>query len=135
MKHILFLVFICLTGCGRGGKIQSTCKEDFDSFFEKFATDSLFQKKHVDFPIMKYYSDEDFPLDMMENMIDEESFEAIYFQHNTRRTNDTYEIIIKKETDSVSCYKRGINNPINIEYIFTCKKNSWFLVKIVDNTD
>ncbi len=26
------------------------------------------KKKHVDFPIMEYYSDEDFPLDMMERM-------------------------------------------------------------------
>lgn len=135
MKCLLLLVLVCLTGCGNRNKAQVSCNADFDSFFEKFTSDSMFQKKHVDFPIMEYYSDEDFPLDMMERMTDEDSFEIIHFDKNAKSSGKPYEISIDKKTDSVFCYKKGINNPINIKYTFVCKKDSWFLVAITDTTD
>lgn len=135
MKYLSLLVLVCLAGCGNKNKVQGTCSEDFDSFFERFASDTLFQKKHVDFPIMQYYSDEDFPLDMMETMTDEDTYETIHFDKNAKSGNKPYEINIDKKTDSVFCYKKGINNDINIKYTFVCKKDSWFLVEITDTTD
>ncbi|TPD73668.1 DUF4348 domain-containing protein [Flavobacterium microcysteis] len=135
MKYLWLLILVCLTGCGNQNKAQVTCSEDFDLFFEKFTNDSLFQKKHVDFPIMEYYTDEDFPLDMMETMTDEDTFEIIHFDKNAKNGNKPYEINIDKKTDSVFCYKKGINNDINIKYTFVCKMDSWFLVEITDTTD
>ncbi len=134
MKYLSLLVLICLTACGSRNKAKTDCSKDFDSFFEKFASDSLFQKKHVDFPIMEYYSDEDFPLDMMERMTDEDTFETIHFDKKVK-DGKPYEISIDKKTDSVFCYKKGINNDINIKYTFVCKNDSWFLVAITDTTD
>lgn len=133
MKIGLFFILVCFFGCTSRTKTANNCKADFDSFFEKFASDSVFQKKHVEFPLMEYYTDEDFPLDMMETMIPEESFAFLSF--DKKDNGNPYEISIDKKADSVFCHKKGINNPININYTFVCRKDSWLLVEITDRTD
>lgn len=117
---------------------QGKCEPDFDTFFQKFSADSIFQKQHVDFPVIEYYSDEDFPLDIMERSIDEENYEFIDLSKDKaadKQEKDLYKVETEKQNDSVFYRQRGINNYIDITYKFARKDQCWWLVEIRDMTD
>ena len=110
---------------------ENDCDSDFNIFFEKFQKDSAFQIRHVKFPYMYYYSDEDFPLDMMESAVWKEDFETIDFKSDT---NSQFTINFINKIDSVSCIKQNKSKSI-IEYKFVIINHCWFLVEVIDNTD
>ncbi|RZJ72461.1 MAG: DUF4348 domain-containing protein [Flavobacterium sp.] len=119
-------------------KSQTSNGDDFDTFFVRFASDSIFQKKHVLFPLENFYSDEDFPLDMMENPIYEEDYAFVDFSGDKSAKalqSNPYKIEVQKESDSVFYRQLGIGNYRNITYTFARNRNSWQLVEIKDLTD
>jgi Domain of unknown function (DUF4348) len=148
-KCIVIFMIVILCGCksnmkaGKNGEYDvvtpETCGTDFDTFFERFASDSVFQVKHVNFPITEYYSDEDFPLDIMERVtFEEEDYAFIDLSKDKvadKREKDPYRIEIEKQNDSIFYRQHGINNYINVTYKFARKDNCWWLVEIQDMTD
>lgn len=114
------------------------CKKEFHLFFDKFKSDSVFQKQHIAFPYFFYYSDEDFPLDKMERLVEEDEQEFIDFSKpmNTyphKESPFTMKIVIQK--DSAFCMKQSMLNHTTIQYTFTKNTGCWNLVEIEDNTD
>ena len=128
---LIFLIFI---SCNQ----QKNCGSDFNTFIEKFKKDSTFQSQHINFPIMEYYSDEDFPLDILERMITKDSYAFIDLENDVPkelRNRGSYDVHITHSQDTVYYQKFGKNNSIDITYKFQCIKNSYHLMEIEDLTD
>lgn len=114
------------------------CEIDFLTFFEKFKNDTVFQKTHVKFPYILYYSDEDFPLDMMEDVIYKENYSSIDFSepmYTYPHTKSPFSIDFNMKKDSVFCIKQSTLNKTIINYKFALIKGCWYLVEIEDHTD
>jgi len=139
MKLFITLIFsaafiLSFYSCVR----QKNCGEDFKVFIEKFKKDSIFQKQHIEFPLDEYYSDEDFPLDIMERSIDEEHFTFIDFENELPielRNKNLYDIHINQGNDTIFYQMFGKNNSIDVTYTFKCDQKTYKLVKIEDLTD
>lgn len=125
---------LILTSCNN----QKTCGSDFSVFIEKFKKDSTFQKQHIDFPMMEYYSDEDFPMDILERMTTEDSYSFIDIENDLPkelRNKDLYDVHINQNQDTIYYQKIGKQNSINIAYKFRCTQKTYRLIEIEDLTD
>ncbi|VXC15873.1 MULTISPECIES: DUF4348 domain-containing protein [Chryseobacterium] len=117
---------------------QKNCGSDFNVFIEKFKKDSTFQKQHIDFPMMEYYSDEDFPMDILERMTTEDSYSFIDIENDLPkelRNKDLYDVHINQNQDTIYYQKIGKQNSINIAYKFRCTQKTYRLIEIEDLTD
>lgn len=117
---------------------KKNCGSDFNAFIEKFKKDSTFQKQHIDFPMMEYYSDEDFPMDILERMITEDSYSFIDIENDLPkelRNKDLYDVHINQNQDTIYYQKIGKQNSINITYKFKCTQKTYRLIEIEDLTD
>lgn len=117
---------------------KKNCGSDFNAFIEKFKKDSTFQKQHIDFPMMEYYSDEDFPMDILERMTTEDNYSFIDVENDLPtelRNKDLYDIHINQNQDTIYYQKIGKQNSINITYKFKCTQKTYHLIEIVDLTD
>lgn len=136
-SSLIMLLFFA--SCGNNPTSQkSIIKPDFNLFIDKFKNDSVFQKQHMNFPVMEYYSDEDFPLDLMERNIDEENYSFIKFDTDSvakKNKNEDYKVIIQSKKNTVFYHKMGVNNSINENYKFIYKNGSYYLVEIIDLTN
>ncbi|MGE6397879.1 hypothetical protein [Chryseobacterium scophthalmum] len=131
IKIFIFLFFI---SCHQ----QKNCGSDFNAFIEKFKKDSTFQKQHIDFPMMEYYSDEDFPMDILERMTTEDSYSFIDIENDLPkelRNKDLYDVHINQNQDTIYYQKIGKQNSINITYKFRCTQKTYRLIEIEDLTD
>ena len=131
INTFIFLFFI---SCNQ----QKNCGSDFNAFIEKFKKDSTFQKQHIDFPVMEYYSDEDFPMDILERMTTEDSYSFIDIENDLPkelRNKNLYDIHINQNQDTIYYQKIGKQNSINITYKFRCTQKTYRLIEIEDLTD
>jgi hypothetical protein len=127
MKKYFAILLVLITGCKSQEKICS----EFDTFFKKFASNSDFQKAHMDFPVMEYYSDEDLPLDIMQGQIAEEEYTFTDFTHD----KELYDISIDKKPDTVYYVRTWRESHGAMTYKFARKNNCWTLVEFHDITD
>jgi hypothetical protein len=155
MKYLVIIgIAFAVFGCGTETKkekaiespkvtekfseVKEVTKEKFDTFFEKFGTDSVFQLSRISFPISYYTVDiED---NKEEYVYSKDDFWYIDFTEDSQaaeRKVDAYEPVIKRDDDSKATYIRmGIDNGIRIEYYFEMNdKGEWYLVEIVDNSN
>ena len=117
---------------------QKNCGSDFNVFIEKFKKDSTFQKQHINFPMIEYYSDEDFPMDILERMTTEDSYSFIDIENDLPkelRNKDLYDVHINQNQDTIYYQKIGKQNSINITYKFRCTQKTYRLIEIEDLTD
>ena len=108
--------------------------EDFDNFFDRFKTDSLFQIERVKFPMtMKSWDiDEDKP---STDKIEIGSWRHLRFEYNdgyAKREIDAYTQETKVFADSAKLELRGVDNGILIDYDFIKLNGQWFLVSEKD---
>lgn len=113
---------------------SENCSENFDKFFEKFARDSIYQKKHVKYPLKSYfYKDlmsDDLSIEIIKN---ESSFKYIDFTMDYLAMNNEYGkfSVEKIQSKNIIIYKRiGYDNGINIAFKFHFIEQCWFLVSI-----
>ncbi len=109
----------------------------FNLFFEKFATDSIFQYSSVNFHITYYsYDIED---KLTEIVINQSEWYFIDFSKDEVARNnkvDAYEIIVEElDNGQVIYVRRGIDNGILIQYFFEYKGIKWGLFKIIDRSN
>jgi hypothetical protein len=140
---VLFLLFSCKEDnrkndleLKKGNPITSKkSEEDFNKFFKRFAEDSIYQKKRIQFPLKCITPDED---DMMgEKMktkfINISNFGYIDFtqdSHAMKKETDKY-TIEKKEKKGYMIYSRlGYDNGIYELYKFKLIDSDWYLVEI-----
>lgn len=114
---------------------DSTVKyeEDFSSFFEKFSSDSVFQKSRVLFPFSEIsYDIED---NQSTSSINEDDWKFIHLKYdstNYYREIDGYEQIFEVNSDKAKVGYRGIDNGIYFDYIFENQDGNWILTSFID---
>lgn len=101
--------------------------ETFESFIEKFSLDSLFQESRIVFPLKKKYLKEN--LTAVEKLVVEKDWWRVVLE----ATDDYSMRYFEKEKENQGFVEfTGIENGINITYVFELKNGEWFLVKIED---
>ena len=142
IKNIFILTILFLLSCGTKPTESITIdqekdsltisknddQEDFNEFFKKFTTDSLFQIERVKFPweLEMYIED---GLGVEETSKDDWRFSTFYYETGyASRQEDAYTQEIKSYGDTVKLELRGIDNGIHIDYEFATDKGKWMLV-------
>lgn len=134
---IFSLTLLILASCSDNKNNQAkpatqrakTQAESFDTFFERFSSDSVFQKSRVNFPLnMEVY---DVGADSTTTPVikaNEWSFFNIKalgkkYIFKTRKDNNRY--ILTAQIEDTGVY---------VEYIFDLRESKWTLVKIIDES-
>ena len=130
MKKILLIFILIIFSNCQDQKIENnfksqenqvlTVEEDFNTFFEKFKKDSVFQKQRVVFPLKVRVFNID-NLKTEENSLEEENYELLRIDEN--------EVSIEKKIskDSVKIILKGKDNGIYIETQFLKDNGIWKL--------
>ena len=128
MKKILLIFILIIFSNCQDQKIENnfksqenqelTVEEDFNTFFEKFKKDSVFQKQRVVFPLKVRVFNID-NLKTEENSFEEKDYEFLKIDEN--------EVSMEKKIskDSVKIILKGKDNGIYIETQFLKDKGIW----------
>jgi len=149
---ILFIVLTSLVCCKRQniGNIENTEKisipeqkenfdqqeENFETFFEHFTKDSVFQKQRIEFPLAGEIYDTD--LGSFEHITikaNEWTFEDFSHFPDNYSYPDNYSKEIRKnmKKDEYVLHIGIDDTGYSVNYIFHKKNGKWFLVKILDD--
>lgn len=115
---------------------QENCDADFDIFFKKFASDSVFQKLHVKFPLRNSHLNDDYN-DMIRKDIPLSKYTFIDFGRHKdamKHEYDKFNVEVKKSKDSVFYFMKGYDNGIMTEMKFYYDGSCWKMVEIVDQS-
>ena len=108
--------------------VNTLSENNFVDFLIKFSKDSIYQKKHILFPLENYSLDDDYQTTSQKiekeewnhfNLVEE--IESLLFLANIDSNNVFRNI-----------YYRGIDNGILVKLTFKRVNNEWFLVKTED---
>ena len=123
---------ISLVGCGTKTTELTTDKnvqgENFDDFFYKFRSDSIFQMERVKFPLTLVTWDIDDNLATEE--IDRENWRHLKLEYKDEfgtREIDAYTQETKIYADSAKIELRGVDNGIHVDYVFNKVDGQWTL--------
>lgn len=111
------------------------CDTDFDAFFKKFRSDSLFQRHHVKFPLKNTFLNSDGNYEVMRKDITILTYRFLDFTEDEEAAtmeNGGFTIDIEKHKDSVFYQARGIDNGIHEDIKFAFINGCWYLVAIED---
>lgn len=110
------------------GNFPSTkALEDFDSFLNKFSSDSIFQKNRIVFPIVSNLYDVD------NGQIDTEVItQKDWSYSNLKSTDYTLKVYKSEKFDTVNI--QGKETGVLVKYIFELIEGKWMLVKIIDES-
>ena len=114
---------------------NTDCIQDFDTFFEKFSTDSVFQKKWVLFPLKKSYYGGHYYEDLIIEYIDSSTYKFRDFtqdKYSEDKEFSKYSVHVEKLDSIVNYSWYGIDNGIMIHHVFKKINNCWFLIAIED---
>ena len=137
MKKILLIFILIIFSNCQDQKIENnfksqenqvlTVEEDFNTFFEKFKKDSVFQKQRVVFPLKVRIFNID-NLKTEENSLEEKDYEFLKIDEN--------EVSMEKKIskDSVKIILKGKDNGIYIETQFLKDKGIWKLESYNDQS-
>ena len=137
MKKILLIFILIIFSNCQDQKIENnfksqenqvlTVEEDFNTFFEKFKKDSVFQKQRVVFPLKVRIFNID-NLKTEENSLEEKNYELLRIDEN--------EVSMEKKIskDSVKIILKGKDNGIYIETQFLKDKGIWKLESYNDQS-
>ena len=137
MKKILLIFILIIFSNCQDQKIENnfksqenqvlTVEEDFNTFFEKFKKDSVFQKQRVVFPLkIRVFNTDN--LITEENSFEEKDYEFLKIDEN--------EVSMEKKIskDSVKIILKGKDNGIYIETQFLKDKGIWKLESYNDQS-
>jgi hypothetical protein len=130
MKNRLFvfaLILVANTNC------SSPTKEDFESFFYRFATDNEFQLRRVKFPL-EYRTWKDpsgVGSEIETRWINKRDWEHEYFfMNDTYRPQiyDNFEGQLKDSNERLFQWI-GIETGVDVKYFFKRDEGKWYLIK------
>ena len=127
MRAALILLIIIVASC-KSNQQSKICEADFDMFFKKFANDSVFQKRHVNFPLTSYYNESD---SLKHYEVSENNYTFTDF------TNDKtlYDVSTDIKKDSVVYTRLWRESYGAMTFKFSRINNCWMLVEYRDITD
>jgi hypothetical protein len=103
-------------------------QEDFNEFFKKFTTDSLFQIERVKFPWRLLMTTEEGET-VEETSKEDWTHSTFYYEDSyASRQVDAYTQEIKNYGDTIKLEFRGVDNGIHVDYEFAREKGKWILV-------
>ena len=103
--------------------------ENFDIFFEKFSSDSLFQRSRIKFPL----SIETYDIDVDSNI--KSTINAGKWEFfNIKGLDSNYIITPGKEKDQNIINLQKKETGISVDYIFQKRGDKWIMVKIIDQS-
>ena len=140
-KYIFILTILFFVSCGTKSTDSLTTdqgadsltisknndQEDFNEFFKKFTTDSLFQVERTKFPFRVIWTTEDGET-THETEKENWTHSTFYYEDSyATRQVDAYTQEIKLYEDSVKLEQRGVDNGIYVDYLFIRDKGKWIL--------
>jgi len=129
MKYLVLIAIVALAAC-KTRQSEQACDADFDTFFRKFGSDSIYQKQHIAFPLLSQTQDEDFT-----HLVDGHIEAKNYYFRDFTRDNDSYQLEIVKKKDSAYYTQMGVEGNSATTYSFANKNNCWTLVAVRDITE
>jgi hypothetical protein len=132
MRLLFILLTISLFGCGTKTTELTTDKnvqgENFDDFFNKFRSDSLFQIERVKFPLtlVTWDIDDKFATELVER----ENWKHLRLEYKDEfgtREIDAYTQETKIYADSAKIELRDVDNGIHVDYVFNKVEGQWTL--------
>jgi len=110
-------------------------EEDFDEFFKKFTSDSVFQMERTKFPFRVIWLTEDGEM-THETEKEDWTHSTFHYEDNyATRQVDGYTQEIKLFGDSVRLEQRGVDNGIYVDYLFIRENGKWILFTGRDYSD
>lgn len=149
-KHTIsiLLIFLALFSCNnqnsKSKKITDSTQEnsiqkeetkkveetDFDKFFEKYRSDSVFQVNHTKFPLKCIHIELE---EITTTFTQKSDWKFNDFKDNRTSENDKYEYIKEIGNANLVLYEmRGIDNGILVIYKFAFNNQKWILEEIED---
>ena len=113
------------------------CDADFDTFFKKFRSDSIFQREHIKFPLKNTYLNSDGNYEVVRKDITILTHKFLDFatdKEAAAMVNGAFTISIEKQKDSVFYQTRGKDNGIYADIKFAFIDGCWYLVAIEDSS-
>jgi hypothetical protein len=141
-KNIFILTTLFLLSCGTKPADSITADkktdsltisktedgEEFNEFFKKFTTDSLFQMDRTKFPFRVLWTTEDGET-VHETAKDDWTHSTFYYEDSyASRQVDAYTQETKHYGDTIKLELRGVDNGIFVDYNFVRDKGKWMLV-------
>jgi len=103
---------------------------DFDKFFKKYHSDSVFQVNHTQFPLKCVHIELE---EITTTFIQKNDWKFNNFEDNKTSEHDHYEYIKEIGNDNLVLYEmRGIDNGILVIYKFTFNNQKWMLEEMED---
>lgn len=143
MNRFFFILILMLVVACKSRTVNSTSKtnasahapEDFDLFFKKFKSDSIFQIGRVKFPWKLVLTSE--KGDTVEEIKKAAwKYDTFHYEKGyASRDLDAYTQGIKNYGDSVKIELRGVDNGIQVDYTFVRESGKWFLQSGKDFSD
>lgn len=127
MKATVMLLIVLVAGC-KSNQQDKNCSADFEVFFKKFASDSVFQKRHVYFPLINLYNDSD---DLKREQVGANNYIFTDFSEDRK----LYDISTEIKKDSVIYTRLWRENYGAMTFKFARKNGCWMLVEFRDITD
>jgi hypothetical protein len=106
---------------------KTTDGENFNEFFERFTTDSVFQMERTIFPFRVIWMTED---GETTHKTEKENWihSTFYYEDSyASRQVDAYTQEIRQYSDSVILEQRGVDNGIYVDYKFIKNNGKWIL--------
>jgi len=123
------LVIACTNKPVNEAAKDAISEENFNEFFEKFTSDSLFQINRVKFPWTIPSEDGE---ELVIHKTDWQHASFFYQEDFATRPIDAYTQEIRTYGDTVKIEQRGVDNGIHIDFLFAKIDNKWFLVSEED---
>lgn len=147
MRYLLILVTLLFFSCNNKkdelpkdiSNHQIFCDENFDTFFKKFKTDSLYQKQHIEFPLkLSYFEDisgkEVYVVDEYTKSIDVNNMLVLPENKLRATVQSEFEENVRKFNDSVNYSFKRKNTSRTITYMFVKTNECWSLRRIFDDS-
>ncbi len=105
----------------------------FKQFLLNFSKDTLYQLKHINFPLSVESSNDEGEVERSNMQREQWShLDFAYDMENVLRETDAYEQLIEVDSDSYVVSIKGIDNGISVDYIFIRKNKDWYLNRLLD---
>lgn len=141
----LFAVLLFMIACKKDKRENMRpqneifCDTDFDVFYKKFRSDSLYQKEHIKFPLTAGYYEEtkDQEVYKVEEYISEANMDRMLTLPSkeismTDKLEFGESISHVKDTINYSFTRKGTSRIVS--YSFVLENDCWFLLKIFDDS-
>lgn len=141
-KTLLFVTLLLMVfSCNRINRptppaLIKQYRESFNPFFNRFNTDSVFQRNRVIYPL-DYYSvtEESTDYELINQPINAANYLILDLTYHDSLANQEFNAFqrsIQTNKDTTWVKFTGVDNGIHEEFIFERRKGKWFLVKVVD---